>query len=119
MGKRLLPLCLCLMLFVSGCGKNDIGESNGHKVSFSAMDTYINKLANKKGDDLPYPLLRNHIYRFTLTGASKAKTRANGDIDDISITSEVLQTSDIDFSQQVKQVRLNKINNTLVVKDKR
>lgn len=85
----------------------------------SKMNTYIKTLPSERGANLPYPLLRNHIYRFTLTGKNNAKTRANGDIDDISIASEVLQTSDIDFSQQVKQVRLNKINNTLVVKNKR
>lgn len=85
----------------------------------AAMNTYISTLPSERGPNLPYPLLRNHIYRFTLTGTSNAKTRANGDIDDISIASEVLQTSDIDFSQQVKQVRLNKINNTSVVKNKR
>lgn len=58
----------------------------------SAMNTYMNSLQSEKGANLPYPLLRNHIYRFTLTG-----TKADGD-EGIGITSEVFRTPDIDFS---------------------
>lgn len=81
------------------------------------MNTYINSLPSERGDNLPYPLLRNHIYRFTLTG----KTRAQGDSDDIeniAISSEVLQTSDINFSEKVQQLDLSRISHTPTVKTK-
>lgn len=66
----------------------------------SAMDTYMNSLITETNkNNYPYPLLRNHIYRFTLTG-----TRAEGDgDDDIVISSEVLQTPDINFSGKVQR----------------
>lgn len=66
----------------------------------NAMNDYMNSLISEKGDNVPYPLVRNHIYRFTLTN----KTRADGEIDDIGITSEVLQTPDINFSEQVQLI---------------
>ena len=67
----------------------------------AAMNTYMNSLFSEKGANLPYPLLRNHIYRFTLTGT----TRADGDdgLDNLAVSSEVLQTPDIDFSEEVQQ----------------
>lgn len=69
----------------------------------AAMTTYMNTIPSKKGNQVPYPLLRNHIYRFTLTNS---KTRADGEIEDIGISSEVLKTFDIDFSEQVKRSQL-------------
>ena len=69
----------------------------------AAMTTYMNTIPSKQGNQVPYPLLRNHIYRFTLTNS---KTRADGEIEDIGISSEVLKTFDIDFSEQVKRSQL-------------
>lgn len=69
-----------------------------------AMDTYIGNLRSKRGANLPYPLLRNHVYRFTLTG----KTRAGEDGDElqgISVTSEVLQTPDINYSKEIRAIK--------------
>ena len=63
----------------------------------NAMNTYINSLVSERMDNLPYPLLRNHIYRFTLTG-----TKANGEPDGMTIMSDVLESSTIDFTDKVK-----------------
>lgn len=68
----------------------------------SALNTYIGTLPSETSNNLPYPLLRNHIYKFTLTG----KTKAGGDLDGIAIDSEVVQSGDINFSQQVKKSRI-------------
>ena len=70
----------------------------------TAMSTYMNTLpSDPTPNNMPYPLLRNHIYRFTLTN-----TRAGGDDNDdlggIAISSEVLQSQDIDFSTQVRML---------------
>ena len=72
----------------------------------AAMDTYINTLPSERGVNLPYPLLRNHIYRFTLTG-----TRAGDDLEDFGVSSEVLQSPTINFSNQVKEFKLQKLTN--------
>ena len=69
----------------------------------SKMTSYMNSLPAESKNNLPYPLMRNHIYRFTLTGKSTL-TRAEDDLSDISIESEVLQTPDIGFSEQVKKL---------------
>lgn len=78
----------------------------------AAMNTYMNTLFSKSGSNLPYPLLRNHIYRFTLTGASKSIAEGEG----ISIDSEVLQTSDINFSKQVQELYPTAIKNATGIK---
>lgn len=44
----------------------------------------------------PLPLLRNHVYRITLTGSGGAKTRSNGEMD-FSIQFEEKHTKDIGF----------------------
>lgn len=67
----------------------------------TAMNTFMNSLPSKRGNELPYPLVRNHIYRFTLTN-SNTTTRATEDLEDLSISSEVLQSADINFSEQVE-----------------
>ena len=75
-------------------------EANGNWPS--AMNTYINDLKKETNkNNFPYPLLRNHIYRFTLTGTS---TRADGELEDISVSSEVFQTPDINFSEEVQML---------------
>lgn len=87
--------------------KNIFGPFNDGKVQGGnlpgAVATYVNTLASERGSNLPYPLLRNHIYRFTLTG-----TKATDDLSDISISSEVLQTPDINFTPQVKKAHVLK-----------
>lgn len=65
------------------------------------MNTYMNSLPSKRGSNLPYPLLRNHIYRFTLTG-----TRAGEEEEGIAVDSEVLQSPDINFSDQVERIAI-------------
>ena len=67
----------------------------------AAYNTYMGTIPSKTGNKLPYPLLRNHIYRFTLKG-----TKAGDDMDDVSISSEVLQSEDINFSPIVKRTRI-------------
>ena len=63
----------------------------------SAYNTYINdKVTTATGSNVPYPLLRNHIYKFTLKGTK-------GDEDNMFVTSEVNATPDINFSEQVKR----------------
>ncbi|MCH5217325.1 MAG: hypothetical protein J1F07_02035 [Muribaculaceae bacterium] len=65
------------------------------------MNTYIGTLTSERGNNLPYPLLRNHIYRFTLKG-----TRAgdDGDPSDLFVESEVVQSPTINFTERVRAV---------------
>lgn len=68
----------------------------------SAMTTFMNDLIKETNkNNFPYPLLRNHIYRFTLTGTS---TRVDGELEDISVSSEVFQTPYINFSEEVQML---------------
>lgn len=72
----------------------------------AAYNTYIGtNVPSSTGNNIPYPLVRNHIYRFTLTG----KSRAEGDsseIDGLGVTSDVRSTPDINFSSQVKLTKI-------------
>lgn len=66
----------------------------------SAYNTYINTtLPASTGNNIPYPLLRNHIYKFTLSGKARS---TDDELDNIRISSEVLATPDINFSEKVK-----------------
>ena len=70
----------------------------------SEYNTYINTNVPKStGKQVPYYLLRNHIYKFTLKGTKSG----NGEIDDLMIDSEVIATPDIDFSEKVKAAAIN------------
>lgn len=70
----------------------------------SAYNTFINNtVPSQKGKYIPYPLLRNHIYKFTLTGTRSGDL---DDLEDLSISSEVASTPDINFSERVKQQRI-------------
>lgn len=69
----------------------------------TALDNYAKTLISESGANLPYPLLRNHIYSFTLTG----KTKADGDAEIIGVKSDVRRTRDIDFSEKVKMNRVS------------
>lgn len=65
----------------------------------SIMDTYINSVKSETNkNNFPYPLVRNHVYSFTLKG-----TKGEDDLDAMTISSEVLQTPDINFSGEVKK----------------
>lgn len=84
------------------------------------MNTYINTLPSERTTNLPYPLLRNHIYRFTLTG-----TKGTSDVDDLTIKSEVLESPTIDFTEKAKRIsvsnqapkfKVNKASKVLVTK---
>ena len=87
---------------IFGPHKDDVTTGNWP----AAMGTYMNTLPSERGVNLPYPLLRNHIYRFTLTGKSRADADIDDidDIDGIAISSEVLQTPDINFSERVEHL---------------
>lgn len=69
------------------------------------MDTYVNSLPSVTDKNLwPYPLLRNHIYTFTLKG-----TKADGDVEDLTVVSDVVRTDDINFSERVKHFNMTGI----------
>lgn len=64
----------------------------------SEMDTFVTYIPTVTNKNYwPYPLLRNHIYTFTLKG-----TKGDLDSDDMVVTSNVAKTSDINFSSKVK-----------------
>lgn len=68
-----------------------------------AYNTYIgSNVPSATGSNVPYPLLRNHIYKFTLKGTK-------GDEDNLFVTSEVNATSDINFSKIVEKAKINKV----------
>lgn len=74
----------------------------------SAFNTFINTtVPQNKGVYIPYPLLRNHIYKFTLKGTRSGDLE---NLEDFMISSEVSATEDINFSETVKRTR---IGNTL------
>lgn len=76
----------------------------------SEMNTYMNSLMDEKENNLPYPLLRNHIYRFTLSGrASRGGNDEDDDLGGLSVSSEVLQTSDINFSNETRTLNIKRI----------
>ena len=56
------------------------------------MDTYVNSLYSEKGSNLPYQLLRNHIYEFTLTGT---KSSGGEDIENMMVMSNVHASENI------------------------
>ena len=62
-------------------------------------NTYINTNVPKStGKQVPYYLLRNHIYKFTLKG-----TKSGDGLEDFHVDSEVLASPSIDFSRQVME----------------
>lgn len=68
----------------------------------SAYNTFINStVPAAKGVNIPYPLVRNHIYRFTLKGS-----KSGDELDNIHIDSEVLSTPDINFSEKVMKASI-------------
>lgn len=72
----------------------------------SAYNTFINStVPQNKAEKIPYPLLRNHIYKFTLKGTRSAD---GNDLENIHIDSEVRSTPDINYSGQVKTAKIDK-----------
>lgn len=72
----------------------------------SAVNTYCNNLVNETNKDYwPYPLVRNHIYRFTLKGTKAG----DGDLD-FGIKSEVLKSDDIDFKDKAKNLNVKSLS---------
>ena len=66
-------------------------------------NTYINTNVPKStGKQVPYYLLRNHIYKFTLKG-----TKSSDELDNMHIDSEVLATPDISFKERVREMPIN------------
>lgn len=73
--------------------------SIGNASAPTAYNNFItNTLPTRSGGDIPYPLLRNHIYTFTLTG-----TKAGGDeLDPTMIMSDVRASDNINFSRELQ-----------------
>lgn len=72
----------------------------------SAYNSFLTTVTQNTGDKIPYPLLRNHIYRFTLKG-SRSGGVDDDDLKGIHIESEVRSTPDINFSEQVKKLPIS------------
>ena len=70
----------------------------------TALDTYITSLISETNkNNWPYPLLRNHIYSFTITGPSQTKA-GDESLSEAGIVSEVIRTPDINYSELVKRI---------------
>lgn len=80
----------------------------------SAMNTYIGTLTSEKGSNLPYPLLRNHVYRFKLKGT---KAGEDGEPENFTVESDVFHTNSIDFSGKVKNLNVRSIKPSFKVKN--
>ena len=80
-------------------------HTDGSIGNASAPSTYNSWITNTvptlKGNNIPYPLLRNHIYTFTLTGKSRA---GDEELTLSDITSDVRATENINFSKQLKSI---------------
>lgn len=69
----------------------------------AALDTYINDLpAVNSKYNWPYPLVRNHIYAFTLKG-----TKSSDNFNDLIINSDVVRTPEINFKDKLKARKLS------------
>lgn len=69
-------------------------------------NTYVNtNVPSSTGDNIPYPLIRNHIYTFTLKGTKSG----DDDLSSFFIDSEVNATTDINFSKIVERAKVNKV----------
>ena len=74
----------------------------------TAMDTYMNTIPNEKNsNNWPYPLVRNHIYRFTLTN-----TKAGDNEESLGVTSNVIASPTIDFSERVRSLDISNLRPT-------
>lgn len=79
----------------------------------SNYNTFINStVPAATGSNIPYPLLRNHIYSFTLKGS---RAGSGDGMQDIHIESEVRATPDINFSETVKRFTIDKGNHSSTV----
>ena len=73
------------------------------------LNTYMNTLPTETNSaNWPYPLLRNHIYRFTLSNTTKA-VDSEDDLSPMGISSEVLSSRDINFSPVVQKANLSSV----------
>ena len=69
----------------------------------SAVETYMSTIITENTKtNWPYPLLRNHIYSFTLTNTKAG----DDDLGGMMISSEVSRTPSIDFSREAARLPL-------------